>query len=552
MKTMKWTKYLAATLLVLAVAACSNDDTAPDFSLDCDHLTFTATGGSERVMVSAGDEWVATTDTPWITVSPANGRGSTPCHFAIDSALTAEPRRGVVRIENLRTHVSRDVVVEQEGFPYSIEVIDPATIEVSNYDAYDKRYFEVTLRSNVEFDVKIPNTVGWLSNKTYTLNLTKGLRPREVKIRFDWDINTTPRERLAEVVFSPKQSVELVRQDHLEVKQQAAEPIVENTRAGDSVALLSISRSLNLLGSGWDASTPMNTWSGVQLWEEGMDGYKPENDGRVKYVEFMLFNYKEGLPFEFRYLTAAEEIYLFGNTNTFLLNLDPGEYITELKQLKRLTIGAYGLTTLPASFKNLENLESLNICANNFQRIPDIITKENFPKLRTLIMNANQRSVVYDLSNTSRSDLGGFIEESEFPVDLIKWDLDTLVLSVNYLQGELPTFADDASVPEYTQADIDAVDTLPQFLVDNRIKKVMPSTKRFAINLNRLTGKLPDWLLYHPALDLWIPYSLVFPQEGRDKAGNQAMFSNEPPSLESYYYDIYTSKTRPSGEEVVE
>jgi hypothetical protein len=177
-----------------------------------------------------------------------------------------------------------------------------------------------------------------------------------------------------------------------------------------------------------------------------------------------------------------------------------------------------------------------------------VLTKENFPKLRTLVLNANQRSLVYDLSNTSRTDLGGFIEEEKFPVDLIKWDLDTLVLSVNYLQGELPTFEDDPEVPYYTQEEIDAVDTLPQFLVDNRIKKVMPSTKRFAINFNRLYGKLPDWLLYHPALDWWVPYSLVFQQEGRAQNGRQAMFENEPANL-NYYYEVYPFKQKPTGEE---
>ncbi len=547
---MKGTKYIVATLLMAAVAACSDDKTAPDFATDRDLIQVEAVGGSEQVVVSSGDAWVASTDQPWITISPANGRGSTPCQFLIDSALTAEPRRGVVRVENLATFEKRDIVVEQQGFAYSIEV-DDNSIEVSNYDAYEKRHFEVTVRSNVDFEVKIPDNANWLTNKRYTLNLNRGLRPREVKVRFDWGINTSPRERLAEVEFLPKGEVTLARQDALSVKQQAAEPIEEGTRAGDSVALLSIGRSLNQLGGGWDASTPMTTWSGVQLWEEGMEGYKPENEGRVKYAEFMLFNIKEGLPFEVRYLTAAEELYFFGNTNTFMLNLSPGEYITELTQLKRLTIGAYGLTELPTSFKNLKNLESLNLCANNFQTVPDLITEANFPALRTLILNANQRSVVTDLSNTVRTDLGGFIDEPEFPVDLIKWNLDTLVLSVNYLHGELPTFEDDDSVPVYEQADIDAVDTLPQFLVDNRIKKVMTKTKRFAINLNRFSGKLPDWLLYHPALDLWVPYSLVFMQEGRAKDGTQAGFSNEPVSL-NYYYDIYTTKTRPTDEEVVE
>lgn len=545
---MKQMKYIAVALLLAAFVACSDDSTTPEFAIDRDKLEMGAEGGSERVLVSSGDEWVASTDHTWITVSPANGRGSTPCQFIIDSALSVEPRRGIVRVENLRTHLKRDIVVEQAGFPYTIELLDANSVEVGNYDAYDKRHFEIRVRSNIDFNVNIPKEASWLTNKRYQLNLTKGVRPREVTIRFDWNINTAPNERLAEVLFTPKETVELARQDKLQVKQQAAEPIEEGTRAGDSVALLSISRSLNLLNGGWDPTSPMNTWSGVQLWEEGMNGYRPENEGRVKYVEFLLYNYKEGLPFEFRYLTAAEEIYLFGNTNTFLLNLNPGEYITELTQLKRLTIGAHGLTSLPSSFKKLTNLESLDIGGNNFQAVPDILTKENFPKLRTLIMNANQRSTIYDLSNTTRTDLGGLIDEPEFPVDLIKWDLDTLVLSVNYLQGSLPTFEDDDTIPYYTQEEIDAVDSLPQFLVDHKIKKVMPSTKRFAINLNRLSGELPDWLLYHPALDWWVPYSLVFMQEGRAKDGTQAKFDNEPVSL-NYYYDIYTTKTRPTDEE---
>jgi Leucine-rich repeat (LRR) protein len=196
----------------------------------------------------------------------------------------------------------------------------------------------------------------------------------------------------------------------------------------------------------------------------------------------------------------------------------------------------------------LTNLEFLDLGSNNFSTIPDVLTKENFPKLRALILNANQRSTIYDLSNTQKTNLGGFIEEKEFPKDLILWGLDTLVLSVNYLQGELPDFLDDESVPVYTEEDRIKGDTLPEFLVKNKIKKVMPHTKRFSINFNRLTGKLPDWLLYHPSLDIWIPYSLVFQQEGYDQQGNMAKFDNEPANLD-YYYQLYPFKKQYTGEE---
>ena len=122
------------------------------------------------------------------------------------------------------------------------------------------------------------------------------------------------------------------------------------------------------------------------------------------------------------------------------------------------------------------------------------------------------------------------------------------MLSVNYLQGTLPTFEDDDTVPYYTQEEINAVDSLPQILVDRKIKKVMPSCKRFSINHNRLYGRLPDWLLYHPALDMWIPYSLVFPQEGRAKNGTLAVFENEPANMD-YYYKEYTTKKKPMEDE---
>ena len=537
---MKYTKYLLLTLALVALSSCGNDETTTNgAATDTSLIEMEAVGGVEKVAVNMSNRWIVSTDNPWISVSPANGIGATVCQFKIDSALTSTPRSGVVRIQNLDTWEEREIKVNQAGFDYTIEVED-ADVSVKNYGEYGKRYFDVKVTSNVEFDVQIPEDATWLTHDDYTLILDRGMRPRQTTIRFNWNNNTRYEDRLAEVKFVPKKSVEMHRSDVVKVLQSGAEPIEADTRAGDSTALVCIARSLQTMSS-WNTSEPMNQWRGVTLWEEGMKGCTPEKVGRVKYAEFYIFNTKESLPFEVRYLTAAEELYFFGNANTFMLDIELGDDITMLTQLRRLTIGAYGLVSLPESFKNMKNLEYLNVCSNNFQRVPEVLTKENFPKLRSLVMNANQRSVVTDLSNTTRTNLGGFIDEEKFPEDLLKWDLDTLVLSVNYLQGELPDFKDDDSVPCYTQEDINRCDTLPQFLVDHKIKKVMPSCKRLAINLNRLYGDLPDWLLYHPALDWWMPESLVFPQEGRAKNGKQVGFDNEPVNMK-YYYNVYTNK----------
>ena len=534
-------KYLILAFMSISLLSCSDDTTEGGATLDTNIIKMGAVGGVENVKVNISGRWIVSTDNPWITVSPANGVGSATCEFKIDSALNAEARHGVVRIQNLSTWESEEIAVDQDGFKYSIEV-DDKSFDLKSYKTANERYFDVKVRSNVEFDVAIPSEIGWIRHDSYKLDLNRGLRPRETTVRFRWDINTMPAERIAEIAFVPKGGQTLAQNDVVSVTQQGAEPIIPDTRSGDSIALLAVSRNLNVL-SGWDSSQPMTMWNNVVLWDEAMEDCTPEKVGRVKSAQFLLFNTSEPIPFEIRYLTAADELYFFGNANTFLKNLELGEDICELTQLRRLTVGSYGLVSLPANLKRLENLEYLNVCSNNFQTVPNVLTKQNFPKLRSLVMNANQRSVVYDLSNTIKTNLGGFIDEPEFPVELLKWDLDTLIMSVNYLQGKLPDFEDDPTVPVYTQDDIFLADTLPQMLVDRRIKKVMPSTKRFAINFNRLSGEIPDWLLYHPALDWWVPYSLVFSQEGRDQKGNAAGFSNVPANL-NYYYDVYTSKEK--------
>lgn len=533
---MKLKSYIAVSLCAFALAGCSDDDRKIGVTVDGDAIEIGAEGGTRNIKVTADDAWIATTNDPWITISPANGRGSAQCRIIIDSALRNEPRQGIVRIQNQNDwEERRDITVSQDGYDYAI-TLDDKKINVSNYAAYDDRSFDVRVKTNVDFDIEIPEEAqAWLTAGDYKVELDRGLRPREVTVRFNWGINSRDIERNAVVKFRPKDEVTLARQDELSVNQNAAEPIEEDTRAGDSVALLAIARSLNMWES-WETNEKMDNWDNVVLWEEGMDGYTPEKAGRVKFARFSTFGTKEGLPFEVQYLTAADELVFFSNTNWTTFDLSTGEYITKLGQLRRLTISGYGLVDLDPDFKNLKNLESLDISVNNFEKIPEVLTKENFPKLHALYLNTCQRGVIYDLSNTTTTHFGGLFEETdqtrEFPRRLLEWDnLDTLTLSVNYLQGRIPDMKDYAR--KYTQADISAADSLPQALVGT--PKVLPNIKRFSINMNRLTGELPEWLLHHPALDWMDPFTLVFTQEGKDQDGKLAGFTNEPVNLDEYY-----------------
>ena len=482
-------------------------------------------------------------------------RGSVECSISIDSALVAEPRTGTVRIHNLDTDENMDFSILQEGFEYQI-VPDKSQVNVDDFAAYESRFFEVKVKSNVDFDVVLPEGAeNWLSYKKSDINLDRGARPRETKVRFDWRVNSRDVERIADVTFVPKKDVAMSVNEGVKVVQKAALPIPVGTPAGDSLAILAVSRALNCYNE-YETSEKMEHWQNVKIWKDGPD------KGRVRYVQFFMFKSQEEIPYEIQYLTAAEEISIYSNANHFLRSLDTGEHITKLTNLKRLTIGAYGLTSLHPDFKNLKNLEYLDLGSNCFESIPEILTPENFPNLHSLVLGANQRYSIYDLSNDTREGIGGFIEDNlntekgrnRFK-DLLKWEkLDTLRLSVNYLQGEIPDMMDEG-LPVWTFEELKdsiAVKTvvdgktvwkeateLPEKL--QNLPKVLPNAKFFAVNFNRLTGKVPDWILYHPHLDFWTPYSLIFSQEGKNKEGKNAGFDNEPASLD-YYYDIYYNK----------
>jgi hypothetical protein len=213
--------------------------------------------------------------------------------------------------------------------------------------------------------------------------------------------------------------------------------------------------------------------------------------------------------------------------------------------LKHLTLFSYGITELPEEFVELgDKLETLDISANNFSEIPPVLTKENFPKLKSLNLIGNRRWATRDLSDAGSYEDGiglHFNADSDNALRrLFTWDtLEELLLSNNYIEGSLPDFTPgEDGIRAYTQEDVDAFggDTI-QYLADNNIPRILPNVKQLSLNLNFFTGKLPDWLLYHPHLLDWQPELLVFNQQeqGKNSLGELVRFENAPANFEYYY-----------------
>lgn len=544
---------LFPTLLAVSVVACSDDDDETAFlglKIDTEEVTLAATGGSAKLLVESAAEWVATISEPWVTLSPANGVGVTECSLLVDSTLLSGLRSADIRFatSNGETTV---VTVRQTGFGKVIVVEQPEA-EVEASAKLEERYYEAIVTANVPFDVEIDYqgvATDWLSVDTYTLDFDRGARPRTFKLRFDWKMNTVPEERVALVNFVPKNIDDILEEPAvLSLKQKAALRIEDN-RQGDSLALLTIFERLNSIAEPWDASENMRNWSNVSLWEASdKDLPAPEAVGRVRSVSYMLFNIDEQFPQEIKYLTYLESLSISSNTNTMLKSLELGDEICSLKHLKELTVFSYGLVSLPDDFVNLgATLEYLDLSANNLSTIPSVLTKENFPKLKSLVMLSNRRWNTSDIRRASEYENGlglYFNTENDNSLRrLLLWDtLEELRLSNNYIEGSLPDFTvGEEGVVAYTQADVDAFggDTI-QYLADNNCPKILPNMKALALNLNFFTGNLPNWLLYHPNLLMWVPDILIFNQQeqGRNSAGDLVRFDNAPTNFE-YYYEAF-------------
>lgn len=387
----------------------------------------------------------------------------------------------------------------------------------------------------------------------------------------------------------------------LTVRQKAA-PKIEDNRAGDSLSVIMINQKLGSIAT-FDSSDNMRNWSGVTLWEATDAFVKdhPEALGRVRSVKFSMVNLKSGetLPKEVGNLKFLESFSVAANENNQIREVKLGDEICSLKYLKNLTVQAYGLTQLPTNFVNLgKSLETLNLVSNNFNQLSDItniVNEKNFPKLRNLILYAQRRTdVLIDIASLGKKNASGVYVYNNYPIGLygkvnagadrqallklLTWDkLNTLELSYSFLEGELPTDDEMTEALEaagkatrYSRADFstnkaDYLDKLVgdtcKWLLSGKgnpvtckhkdgsvvsedvcpldVPRVLPNCRQLSLNLNFFTGKVPNWILFHPHLVEWNAPTMIFNQQpkGKNSDGAAVGFSNM--TEDSYSYDYY-------------
>ena len=396
----------------------------------------------------------------------------------------------------------------------------------------------------------------------------------------------------------------------LTVRQKAA-PKIEDNRAGDSLSVIMINQKLGSIATfdssdnmrNWSGVT---LWEATDDFVKT----HPEALGRVRSVKFSMFNLKSGetLPKEVGNLKFLESFSVAANENNQIREVKLGDEICSLKYLKNLTVQAYGLTQLPANFVNLgKSLESLNLVSNNFNKLSDItniVNEKNFPKLRNLVLYAQRRTdVVINIASLGEMNASGVYVYNNYPIGLygkvnagtadrqallklLTWDkLNTLELSYCFLEGELPTDEEMTEALEaagkatrYSKSDFSTnkKDYLDKLVGDTckwllsgwdnpvtckhkdgsvvsedvyplQVPRVLPNCRQLSLNLNFFTGKVPNWILFHPHLVEWNAPTMVFNQQpkGKNSDGAAVGFSNM--TEDSYSYDYYYGTSDPGS-----
>lgn len=526
---------------MLLVASCQRDvtTTITGFESDTSSIEAEAHGGEYRITIRSDKEWTAQSDEPWIMISPANGRGEVECLIKIDSTLINDTRQTNIRFMSAGA-LLKDLAVAQQGYAPMAEATNSEPIAIKASAARADRHFDIEIKANVEF--KVVSNCDWLTVDDYSLTLDRGARPRMTTLGVDWQMNSVPESREATLTLYT-QSGEMLSTIAI---QQAAGPLITDDRRGDSLAVVTIYEKLNCWADGTiDTENSMDQWPCLRLWDSD-DEALPEDEavGRVRDLDLSYFNTEDDLPVELGRLKYLETLSLYGNVNTMLKELHICPELCELEHLKALCIAAFGIVELPAEFTQLGNtLEILDLNSNNFTEIPAVLTKENFPLLRSLDLSSNRRYMINNLQGLSAYGSGaGMYDSGERLKQLLLWDtLEELLLSYNYLEGGLPDFkVGEDGVKAYESDDFRERGDSLNWAVENRLPRILPNMRRLMINLNFFTGEVPQWLLYHPRLLEWVPENLVYVQQekGIDSNGNLAGFDNAPTSRE-YYFEAY-------------
>ena len=256
--------------LAVCISSCKDDEEGiTGFRLDKESIELPDNGGEVALQISTNERWTASSDADWYMITPANGEGSAVCVVKADSSYMYTQREGLITFRTVSGEYT--VKIQQGGYERAIkfESLQDDTLHVPHYKPLDEAYVDIEATANVSYKVVIPETAReWLyfkdenSPKYEEEFNAETTIPRKQTVRLyfkthiEWDS-----ERRADLQY-----IETGRTDgivsEVGVIQEKAPRIIPS-RTGDSLALLTVARMLNV-GVPWNTSRPITHWNNVK------------------------------------------------------------------------------------------------------------------------------------------------------------------------------------------------------------------------------------------------------------------------------------------------
>ena len=389
-------KAAAALTAGLLLFSCDPPVVVTELSLSDKSVAFETVGGDQTISITCNDNWAVTYSADWLTVTPKAGNGNGSIKITATSNESFDVRSADITVS--ANDKSQVIKVNQLSLSPSM-IIEPTTYEIS----YEGGEIELKVTSNAPWTLTIPEDIDWI-----TADVKEGTTSATVKLTVLQNLERearTAKITVKETINGGTQELTIT---------QALAPL---SRRSDSLALVAIynaSKGAEWAKNKWDLSTPIDTWSGVSLNEEGRVSALKLSTSGVITAEWTL-------PAEIGDLTELTDLRINSNK----LSGEIPDVVYSLSKLEKLYFQNDNLTgAISSKVGQLTELTELYVDRN--ANMTGSIPKEigNLKKLARL--------------NISQTGIGG-----EIPAELGQCDaLLQFMAFKTALSGELPDIWD--------------------------------------------------------------------------------------------------------------
>ena len=157
--------FLFYALLLMMLSSCTEKEPLPEIKLNQDRYAFSSMASSASLFITTNYDWTASSSSSWLTLRTAGGTaGTVSLFFDVSANETPDERTGVITIRC--KDLSREITVVQQQQDV-VAINGERELEFPS----EGGTFEVSLSSNVDYEVQLPDWIAKVHSKALSQHL---------------------------------------------------------------------------------------------------------------------------------------------------------------------------------------------------------------------------------------------------------------------------------------------------------------------------------------------------------------------------------------------